>query len=106
MTKAQIKAIIETDLGYTLGELMEMPKISIISSDMDGPIYPGTTTKLRFNMDAGNLEIHYGRKLRDGIQFNNNIPSFIIPFTNLYGITLVGPIHQPEPYKRRTGGVV
>lgn len=98
MTKTQITAIIKTDLGYALNEIIKTPDISLISSDMDGPIYAGETTRFNFNTTDENLEIYYGRKVGNEIKFFD-IPSFIVPFKNLYSIVMAGPLHQPEPYK-------
>ena len=100
MTKTQIANVLkEIDSSYVVNQKIKTEKIAIISTDLDGPIYPGKNTRLLFNASAENLEIFYGKEINGEFIFKGEIPSFVIPYANIYGFTLAGPLHQPEPYK-------
>ena len=98
MTKTQVNNIL-SDLGYSTNTFIKADKIAIISTDLDGPVYSGENTRFLFNTSTENLEIYYGQTKNGEFVYEGNIPSFVIPFANVYGITLAGPLHRQEPYK-------
>lgn len=99
MTKNQIKIILD-DLGVDFNMMVKLPTVSVISSDLDGCIYAGDSTRFNFNTSGdGILEIYYGKEINGEFIYKNSVPSFIVPFDILYGFTLVGPLHRSEPYK-------
>lgn len=103
MTKSQIKVIFD-DLGYEFNTMIKANEISVISSDLDGLVYPGDSTRLYFKTfafsDSGLLEIYYGKEIDGEFVFKGEAPSYTIPFSALYGITMASPIHRLEPYKQ------
>lgn len=98
MTNSQLNIIL-TDLGYPQNRQIKANQISVISSDLDGCIYTGDGTRLNFNTVKGILEVYYGKEKDGEFIFKGTAPSYAIPLENIYGITLVSPIHNLEPYK-------
>lgn len=102
MTKSQIEIVLN-DLGYKFNEMIKANDISVISSDLDGLVYSGDSTRLYFKTftlsEDGLLEIYYGKEINEQFIFKGETPSYVIPFSALYGFTLSSPIHMLEPYK-------
>lgn len=103
MTKKQITTILN-DLSYPVNQQIKANRIAVISSDLEGCIYPEDSTRLNFNINYEILEVYYGRGNEEEFIFNGDAPSFVIPFLNIYGITLTSSLHRLEPY--RTGQAV
>lgn len=101
MTKNQIEVIL-TEIGnYSTNKIIPLTEVSEILLNLDAHIYPDESTQVEFKTtdECELLLVYNGYIAENGIFKHSGIPTYIIPFNQIYGFILNSNIRMKSPYK-------